>query len=210
MFLFKTVGKVVGNEIERSRVQTIVDSLTNDLEKRLESYMTNPTLKQKEQHPGEVFDELEVLLRGIYELQAGDDGGDEGCQISVRRRILHRNIAAKKAKFFGQFGISLQEDDEVDSAAIMDFPNTLIECDTLIPDIPDMPAPILLEDQNINALSEHLIFPDYCAMKYETIFTKCRRFIKQETLFVHIKERSSGSSSPSHNRIQERTFHLLR
>ena len=87
MFLFNSVGKVFGGEIERQRLQSIVDDMTADLVKKIDLYTVDETVNHTF-----IWNEWVSTLKGIYELQAGDDQGDETCMIAVRRRMLNRNI----------------------------------------------------------------------------------------------------------------------
>ena len=63
----------------------------------------------------------------------------------------------------------------------------------------------------MKALKEKLVFPELSSVSVfprDVVFDSARRLIKQETLFVKIRTRSS--SSRSQGELKEKCVHLMR
>ena len=86
----------------------------------------------------------------------------------------------------------------------------------VVGDIPDMPEPTVLEDDNIKDIKEILVFPNNVdhLMSHETIFNVSRRFIMEGNLLSSDALPTSSSSLSKSDvfpgELSEKCFQLLR
>lgn len=188
MNLFSAVTK----EYERMQLQGIVDELTRKISRNVAEYDFEG--KSEGLDPREIFNQWERCAKETYDMKAGSDSVDEGCNINVRRRILLRNIDDQRKLFFRKLA---------DSGHIFEWCSNQEQsgvADSAAPgeEVSDMPEPILLQDDVITELSSLLILPEDSgdSLFKEIIFEADRRCIKHGNLYIQAK-------------LAERSFYLL-